>query len=317
MITPAIAPGTNPASNGWTGGQYSLLRALAGSGLSLACGVRLGASGWPEMLLPLAALVLSLHFAAGWRDRVAAGGLALMLFALGWPWLGGLLLGHCFLPAAPYGSLAARGRPDPGGGWRLPQSGLHVARIAAAAGWTYLGVCALADQLPMPGGDFFVALGLLHLIAFDPAWLRPAPARDGTPAAEVVFYDGHCGLCHRFVRFVLAEDRGGMAFRFAPLDGAALRRAVPEAERAALPDSVVVLGADGTLLVRSAAALHVARRLGGWWRVLAAPAALIPRSVRDLVYDGVAAVRHRLFRRPADACPLLPPSLRSRFDLEP
>ena len=37
-------------------------------------------------------------------------------------------------------------------------------------------------------------------------------------APERLFYDGTCALCHGAVRFVLARDRDGSAFRFAPLD---------------------------------------------------------------------------------------------------
>ena len=60
--------------------------------------------------------------------------------------------------------------------------------------------------------------------------------------------------------------------------------------------------------------LHILRRLGGVWRLLAGLLALVPVRLRDRLYDGVAAVRHRLFARPESACPLLPPRLRARFD---
>jgi predicted DCC family thiol-disulfide oxidoreductase YuxK len=133
---------------------------------------------------------------------------------------------------------------------------------------------------------------------------------------ETVFYDGHCGLCHRFVRFVIARDRDAR-FHFAPLSGALLRESTTEAERAALPDSVAVRTAQGALLVRSSAVLHVLERLGGGWRGLARAGRLVPRPLRDLAYDLVARVRGRLFARPPDVCPLLPKELAGRFDLRP
>jgi predicted DCC family thiol-disulfide oxidoreductase YuxK len=114
------------------------------------------------------------------------------------------------------------------------------------------------------------------------------------------------------VRFVLAADRRG-AFRFAPLDGETFRGAVPAGRRAPLPDSIVLLRADGALLARSDAALHVLRRLGGGWRALAALLALVPRRLRDAGYDFVAGRRSRWFARPAEACPVVPAPLRSRF----
>lgn len=130
----------------------------------------------------------------------------------------------------------------------------------------------------------------------------------------MVFYDGGCGLCHRAVRFALAHDGDGSRFRFASLDSAALRRRVPPAARAGLPDSIVALTPDGTLLVRSAAVIHMLERVGGPWRLLGRLLTLVPRWVRDAAYDGIARVRHRLFRRPDDACPVTPPELRARFE---
>jgi predicted DCC family thiol-disulfide oxidoreductase YuxK len=131
---------------------------------------------------------------------------------------------------------------------------------------------------------------------------------------EIVFYDGYCGLCHRTVKFVLNHDRSGIAFRFAPLQGKTFLLQVPADQRAGIPDSVAVQTHDGSLLVRSGAFLHILRQLGGGWRILAAVVAPIPRPVRDLVYDFIARVRYRLFRRRDDLCPVVPSALRSRFD---
>lgn len=139
-------------------------------------------------------------------------------------------------------------------------------------------------------------------------------AAAGNEGIERVFYDGDCGLCHHAVGFLLARDEDGSRFRFAPLGGETFERTVPPAARAALPDSIVLQQADGTLLLRSDAALHAFSRLGGGWKIVAALGRLWPRPLRDLVYDGVARVRKRLFAKPAGVCPVLPPPLRKRFE---
>ncbi|MFZ0885705.1 MAG: DCC1-like thiol-disulfide oxidoreductase family protein [Candidatus Acidiferrales bacterium] len=131
---------------------------------------------------------------------------------------------------------------------------------------------------------------------------------------EYLFYDGHCGLCHRAVKFVLKHDRSGRAFRFAPLQGETFAARVAAEWRVGLPDSVVVLTSDGALLVRSAAFLHVLRRLGGGWVVLASVLGVIPRGFWDFVYDFVARIRYRVFGRQDDVCPIVPVELRARFD---
>lgn len=134
------------------------------------------------------------------------------------------------------------------------------------------------------------------------------------PTGERIFYDGECGLCHRWVRFALARERGRELFRFAPLQGPTFAAEVSVADRSALPDSVAVRTADGRLLVRSAAMLHVLRRIGGAWAALAAVLGIVPTSLADWSYDLVARLRKRLFARPADLCPLVPPELARRFD---
>lgn len=131
---------------------------------------------------------------------------------------------------------------------------------------------------------------------------------------EILFYDGHCGLCHRTVKFVLKRDRAGNAFRFAPLQGQTFQRLVPPEQRAGLPDSIVVRREDGVLLARSDAFIYILRRLGEGWRAPAAILRVIPRPVRDAVYDLVARIRYGVFGRRDDLCPIVPADLRARFD---
>jgi predicted DCC family thiol-disulfide oxidoreductase YuxK len=136
----------------------------------------------------------------------------------------------------------------------------------------------------------------------------------GVVAAEYLFYDGHCGLCHRAVKFILRHDRSGQAFRFAPLQGETFLAQVAAERRVGLPDSVVVLTHAGELLVRSDAFLHIYRRLGGGWRALAAVLSVVPRGLRDIVYDFVARIRYRVFGKREDLCPIVAAGLRARFD---
>jgi predicted DCC family thiol-disulfide oxidoreductase YuxK len=127
---------------------------------------------------------------------------------------------------------------------------------------------------------------------------------------DIIFYDGTCGLCHGFVKWVLRHDAGGK-FQLAPLQGETLRQLVSEQERAKLPDSIVVLTADGQLLMKSAAARYVAERLG--FRATAALLRLLPRWLADFGYDVIAKTRYRIYGRKQEMCPLVPVELRRRF----
>ena len=155
----------------------------------------------------------------------------------------------------------------------------------------HLGLVALVDFADLSFGMIF-----LHAFTFDPGWI---PARRAGEEPETIHYDGDCGLCHCFVRLVLAEDNG--RFRFAPLGGD-----VPEA-------SVRVTTADGGRLLGSQAVLYVLARLGGLWRVVAWLLERFPRRVVDGVYRAAAGVRRRLAPAPGGACPIVATPLRARF----
>ena len=127
----------------------------------------------------------------------------------------------------------------------------------------------------------------------------------------ILFYDGHCGLCHGAVRFILRRDRAA-EFRFAPLQGETFK-AAGLGDRT-LPDSMVLQTSDGKLLLQSSAWIHILDRLGGVWKVLAKILSVIPRALADAGYTLVARCRRLIFGRRDTLCPLVPPELRERFE---
>ena len=130
---------------------------------------------------------------------------------------------------------------------------------------------------------------------------------------EWIFYDGSCGFCHRWIRFVLAVDKHGDAFRFAPRTGKTFSAMISAEIRTELPPSIVVLVRDGRVLTRSAAVLHIFKRLGRPWKTLAVAGSIVPASLRDLVYGVVARIRHRIFHAPDGSCPVVAAELMKRF----
>ena len=150
---------------------------------------------------------------------------------------------------------------------------------------------------------------LIPPLRYSVSTVFPLPAE-----ADVLFYDGHCGLCHRAVRFVLKRGRPGAEFRFAPLQGTTFVERIPAERRRSIPDSMAVLTAGGLLLTRADALIYILRRLGGGWQTVAAFAAAIPRPLRDALYDVAARARYRVFGRREEPCPVADPGLRRRFD---
>ncbi len=190
--------------------------------------------------------------------------------------------------------------------------------------WLMIGLCWAGIAVGAGGPSIWnlPSVLLLWLLASDPGWIppgrhrnRPAESTADTTGRTWLFYDGNCGLCHRCVRLVLSEDHREDPIRLAPLGGQAFVETIQPGARGSLPDSIVVVTPDGQVLCRSAAVLEFARLLGGSWRLAAIAARLVPRPAADLAYQVIAAIRHRLFDRPSQSCPLLSPELRDRFDL--
>ena len=132
---------------------------------------------------------------------------------------------------------------------------------------------------------------------------------------HLLLYDGVCGLCDRFVRFVLAHDRR-RRFRFAAMQSRVGRSLL--AAHGGDPDRletvyVVVDYESGTgrVLHRSAAALFVFDQLGLPWRLVTV-IRLAPARLMDRLYDRIAAHRYRVFGR-YGTCPLPSPEYRDRF----
>ena len=131
----------------------------------------------------------------------------------------------------------------------------------------------------------------------------PVPV-PGMPDGAVL-YDGVCVLCSAWFRFVAARDEAAR-FRFAPVQGEygrllAVRLGIDPEN----PETNAVI-IDGLAYLRSDAALQILRRLPGWsW---AGALLVVPRPVRDWIYDRVARNRYRLFGR-TEACMVPNPAL--------
>jgi predicted DCC family thiol-disulfide oxidoreductase YuxK len=124
----------------------------------------------------------------------------------------------------------------------------------------------------------------------------------------IVLFDDVCQLCNASVQFIIARDPHAV-FRFASLQsetGAALRQkfGVPEV------DSLVLLE-DGRYYTKSSAALRICRRLVGAWKLFYI-FWLIPKPLRDYVYDFVAKHRYQWFGK-RDCCLMPTPDIRARF----
>ena len=99
----------------------------------------------------------------------------------------------------------------------------------------------------------------------------------------VLLYDARCGVCRRYVRFLVRKDKKG-ALRIAPLQspiGAGVRGRYPEFDK---QDSAVWLPVRGRPTGFSEAILDSLDFVGGGWKVISRAGRLVPRRLRDRVY---------------------------------
>lgn len=132
---------------------------------------------------------------------------------------------------------------------------------------------------------------------------------------QVLLYDGVCGFCNGVVQFVLKHDKKG-ALCFAPLQSGLAREILSRFPQFKSVDTVVLYEPAAAEIperafIRTEAALRLAGYLGGWWRLLAA-FRVVPRPVRDFLYDLFARYRYRWFGK-HETCVIPPREVRSRF----
>ena len=125
-----------------------------------------------------------------------------------------------------------------------------------------------------------------------------------------ILFDGVCNLCNGFVQFVIKRDPTA-GFRFGALSSEAARQVLKDAGvHGSIPDSIVLVQ-DGQIYFRSDAPLRIARDLTFPWPLFAV-FAVVPRVIRDRVYDFIAAHRYRWFGR-RDMCMVPTAELKDRF----
>jgi len=134
-------------------------------------------------------------------------------------------------------------------------------------------------------------------------------------SGPIVLYDGVCGLCNRAVQFLLKRDRHDQ-FRFAPLQSSFAADLLKRHDLSSTDlDTVYAVRhygkPDEQLLAKGDAVLFFGEVLGGIWRITRL-ARILPRRVRDRLYDFVARNRYRVFGK-SESCMLPDPAYKHKF----
>jgi predicted DCC family thiol-disulfide oxidoreductase YuxK len=131
----------------------------------------------------------------------------------------------------------------------------------------------------------------------------------------IVLYDGVCALCNGAITFILQRERR-QDLLYASLQGDFAIRFLSANQRdPANLDTLYVIRDYGTskqrLLERSDAVVHIARQLRSAWTLFSL-LGVLPKNLRDWLYDRVARNRYRLFGK-HDQCVMPKPQWKARF----
>lgn len=126
---------------------------------------------------------------------------------------------------------------------------------------------------------------------------------------QVVVFDGTCNWCNAWVNFTMVRDRGH--FRFATLQSDKGQALLSLLELPLQNFETFLLLERGHVFTKSTAALRIARQLSGGWPLLYG-FILMPRWLRDMLYDCVARHRYRLMGK-SERCRIPTAEEQSRF----
>ncbi|MBL7556531.1 MAG: DUF393 domain-containing protein [Bdellovibrionaceae bacterium] len=110
---------------------------------------------------------------------------------------------------------------------------------------------------------------------------------------KILFFDGYCSLCNYLVDWGMARDKREVIL-FSSLQGETAKKVIPQY---ILSDSdTVVYWRDNRTYERSSAILYLLGDIGWPWKA-ALIFFVVPRFLRDTIYQWVSRNRYRFFKK--------------------
>lgn len=128
---------------------------------------------------------------------------------------------------------------------------------------------------------------------------------------KIILFDGVCNLCNGFVQFVIKRDVHDV-FRYASLQSEMGQQLTAERKIDTNNiDSVVLIEPGVAYYIKSDAALQIGRHLKGY-RTISKVLNLIPKGLRNIVYDLIAKYRYAWFGK-KEHCMIPTAELKAKF----
>lgn len=184
---------------------------------------------------------------------------------------------------------------------------LPLALLKKTRMWAWLGMVALHLGILtiVDFADLTIGMLMIHFFTFDGSWFKPN-TKNGEKG--IVFFDGVCGMCNSIVDFLIREDRND-ALLFTPLQGTTAQEKLDKKDVEDL--NTIAYYRDGKVTKKSSAVLQLLTDMGGIWK-LAFVFKIVPRFIRDFIYDTVSKNRYKWFGKKA-ACRMPTKEERMKF----
>jgi predicted DCC family thiol-disulfide oxidoreductase YuxK len=111
--------------------------------------------------------------------------------------------------------------------------------------------------------------------------------------ANILFFDGECGLCNRTIQFILKHEKDS-TLKFSSLQSSFAEKTFAQMNDGNFGDSILFYS-KGRIYSKSTAALFLIPFLKWYCKPLVV-FWLIPKYLRDLIYDLIARNRKRFFK---------------------
>ena len=127
---------------------------------------------------------------------------------------------------------------------------------------------------------------------------------------SIILFDGVCNVCNGFVNFLILRDEKDQ-FQFGSLQSQKVKELLHQYHFDADDLSTVILIEHNKLYPQSTAVLKIFRQMSGAWPLMYA-FIIIPKALRDFIYQIIARNRYTLFGR-KNSCMVPAPEWKAKF----
>lgn len=154
----------------------------------------------------------------------------------------------------------------------------------------HIGIIFLIDF-----ADLSFGMIMFHLFLFEKSFIKAK-----TLSYKItVKFDASCMMCNQFIKFLLSIDYNDNL----------LFSSLSENELSEI-DSIKIIHED-KFLYKSDAILYIFSKMGSFWYILSL-LKIVPKNIRDYIYDIIAKNRHYIFKN-NNQCTLLSQNDKIKF----